>query len=166
MQTFTGRQFWPLDPRVEEIDIRDIAHALSLLCRFGGHVERFYSVAEHSIHVATALPKELQLWGLLHDATEAYLVDVPRPIKPFLKGYAEAEARLMRVIGLRYQLPAEMPKEVKDADNRILINECNALMSAPPAPWDFEPEPLDITIHCWEPRLAESVFLDAFHALT
>lgn len=53
MQTFTGRQFWPMDPRPEDLDILDIAHALSLLCRFGGHCQRFYSVAEHSVHVST-----------------------------------------------------------------------------------------------------------------
>jgi hypothetical protein len=166
IQTFTGRQFWPLDPRPEEIDIRDIAHALSLLCRFGGHVERFYSVAEHSVHVATSLPEELQLWGLLHDASEAYLVDVPRPIKPYLPAYKQFEAELMSAIARRYQLPGEIPAEVHEADNRILITERNALLVAPPAPWAFEPEPLDVTIHCWEPRMAESIFLDAFHALT
>ena len=77
LQTYTGIQFWPLDPRPEEIDIQDIAHALSLLCRFNGHCQRFYSVAEHSVHVSTILAPEFGLWGLLHDAAEAYLSDIP-----------------------------------------------------------------------------------------
>ncbi|MBF0612521.1 MAG: hypothetical protein HQL55_15470, partial [Magnetococcales bacterium] len=76
IQTFTGRQFWPLAPVLEHIHVQDIAHALSLLCRFNGHCQKFYSVAEHSLHVATILPPELAGWGLLHDASEAYLADL------------------------------------------------------------------------------------------
>lgn len=63
IQTFTGRRFWPLDPRPEDVCIEDIAHALSLKCRFGGHCTRFYSVAEHSVHVSNYVPAEFALWG-------------------------------------------------------------------------------------------------------
>src|ERR1039457_118422 len=79
--TFSGLRFWPLDPNPEKILIDDIAHALAHQCRFGGHASRFYSVAEHSVHVSRLCPPEDALWGLLHDASEAYLVDLPRPLK-------------------------------------------------------------------------------------
>lgn len=70
--TYTGRQFWPLDPRAEDIDIRDVAHHLSLICRFNGAGRAFYSLAQHSCLVADTLDAPLKLWGLLHDAAEAY----------------------------------------------------------------------------------------------
>jgi hypothetical protein len=81
MQTFTGRAFYPLDPRPEDIDPVDIAHALSLICRYGGHSSRFYSVAEHCVLMSHAVAPEHALWALLHDATEAYLGDMIRPLK-------------------------------------------------------------------------------------
>ena len=71
IQTYTGRQFWPLDPRVDEIHIEDIAHSLSMRCCYGGHLTDFYSVAEHSVLVSLHVPQEFALWGLLHDAAEA-----------------------------------------------------------------------------------------------
>lgn len=84
MMTYSGRAFWPLDPRADEIDPLDIAHALSMLCRYGGHVRRFYSVAEHCVLMSHAVAPEHALWALLHDATEAYMVDLPRPINRIL----------------------------------------------------------------------------------
>ena len=79
--TFSGLRFWPLAPNLEKILVEDIAHALAHQCRFGGHASRFYSVAEHSVHVSQLCLPEHALWGLLHDASEAYLVDLPRPLK-------------------------------------------------------------------------------------
>ena len=81
IQTFTGRAFYVLDPRPEDVDIEDIAHALSMQCRFAGHCREFYSVAQHSVTASWLVPPEDALWGLLHDAAEAYVVDLPRPIK-------------------------------------------------------------------------------------
>ena len=171
MQTFTGRQFWPMDPRPEDLDILDIAHALSLLCRFGGHCQRFYSVAEHSVHVARSLPRHLQLWGLLHDASEAYLVDVPRPVKPFLEGYADAERAVMLTIIQRYWLELGdagnfMPTAVKQADNRILVDERQQNMASG-REWGSLSGlvPLGVTLQYWAPGEAESQFLDLFYAL-
>ena len=80
MSTYTGKKFFPFDPRPEQICIEDIAHGLSMLCRFSGQCPYFYSVAEHSIYVVHCLPDNLQLEGLLHDASEAYLADLPRPV--------------------------------------------------------------------------------------
>src|SRR4051812_20612492 len=81
MQTYTGRAFWPLDAQPEDVDPLDIAAALSMLCRYGGHVSRFYSVAEHCLLMSEAVAPEHALWALLHDATEAYMGDMVRPLK-------------------------------------------------------------------------------------
>ena len=91
--TYTGQHFYPLDPRPHEVNMLDIAHALSMICRFNGHTQFFYSVAEHSIrcayHAHEQWPDriELQLAALLHDASEAYLCDIPRPVKLQLPDY-------------------------------------------------------------------------------
>ena len=116
IQTFTGRQFWPLEPRADEIFIEDIAHHLSNLCRFTGACRSFYSVAQHSVLVSLcAPPGENPLWGLLHDASEAYLIDVARPVKrsAALVGYRVAEARMMEVICECFGLPTTEPAWVK-----------------------------------------------------
>lgn len=137
MQTYTGKKFWPLDPDPAEIDILDIAHALSNACRYAGHVMRFYSVAEHSVLVSMHVSDPNQKWALLHDASEAYLVDMPRPVKRFLPGYQEAETRLMAAICERFGLPPEMPDEVKDIDNRILVDEREVLMAPSTLDWNL-----------------------------
>ena len=163
MQTFTGKRFYPLSPRPEDIDPVDIAHALSLLCRFGGHVDRFYSVAEHCVLMSEAVPQEWALWALLHDATEAYVVDVPRPLKRQLGEYMAIEASVMMAIAIRFALPfagpGEMPPAVRDADNRILLTERNALMSATHERWAQDDlEPLPVKIHAWHPFAAEAQY--------
>jgi len=81
IQTISGRKFPLAEPDPNQIDIEDIAHALSMLCRFNGHCTQFYSVAEHSMHVSHEISNDLALAGLLHDAAEAYLGDVPSPLK-------------------------------------------------------------------------------------
>jgi uncharacterized protein len=123
IQTYSGAQFWPLDPRADEIDLIDIAAALSKLCRYGGHCKRFYSVAEHCVLMARMMPRQLRREALLHDASEAYLVDIPRPIKPSLGGYAEIEHGLMLVIGKKYGFAWPVCAEVKAADNAMLHDE-------------------------------------------
>lgn len=129
--TFMGVEFWPIDPRPEEILIQDIAHALSMQCRYSGHVSQFYSVAEHSVRVAEAVPDKDRLWALLHDASEAYLVDLPRPIKRYTdigRHYRIAEDRLMRVICRRFGLPEEQPESVTRADEAMLCVEAKELL--------------------------------------
>lgn len=183
-QTFTGRQFWPLDPRPEDIDVRDIAHSLSCQNRFAGHAREPYSVAEHSLRVMYAIDaepalglrrgNELRLAALLHDATEAYLVDVPRPVKraPELTGYREAEKRLARVIEVWAKLPTgslDAP-EVKRADAVLLMTEARDMMTEPPAPWGtaqgLSIEPLWARIKPWSWQSAEQEFLLEFAELT
>ncbi len=104
IQTYSGRQFWPLEPRAEDVAVEDIAHALSLLCRYGGHSSRFYSVAEHCVLVS----HKCGLHGLLHDAAEAYLLDIPRPVKALMPEYKWAEERVIVAIyeALGVTLPA------------------------------------------------------------
>lgn len=166
IQTYTGIQFWPLDPRPEELEIKDIAHSLSLLCRFNGHCKRYYSVAEHSIHVANFLPADLQLAGLLHDASEAYIADLPMPVKRNLPDYNAIEEILHKVITERYSLPWPLPKEVKRVDSLLLATEKNALMGPEPAPWHSMPDPVDATlIQGWQPEQAERRFLQMFQRL-
>lgn len=170
MQTFTGRKFWPLDPRPGEIDILDIAHALAMQCRYGGHSRNFYSVAEHCVHVSRWLSemgesKKTALVGLLHDATEAYLVDLPRPVKASFPDYKSAEDRLWRVIARRYGLPEAMPAKVHEADNRILADEIRQNMV--PMDWhDKHDDPLGIRLQFWSPDRAETEFLLEFVRLT
>lgn len=164
MQTFSGRQFWPMDPRADEIHIEDIAHSLALQCRYAGHSIRFYSVAEHCVHIATWLLREvgplMALHGLLHDASEAYLVDVPRPVKPYLAGYKDAEARVMLAVSERFGLAKTIPEEVHEADNRIIADE---LVNLRPMEWHARhTDPLGVKIDCWSPDLAEDMFLSTF----
>lgn len=159
--THSGKKFWPLDPRPEEIAIEDIAHALSHICRYGGHCNYFYSVAEHSVLMASKVSDRNKIWALLHDATEAYLMDLPRPIKPYLPGYAEYETKLMKCIADRYSLPPEMPDEVKDADNRIILDEMNQNMSYVPDKYKVL-EPLGVNLQYWSPNVAKRMFMDTF----
>lgn len=166
MQTYTGRQFWPMDPHPEEVYIEDIAHSLAMQCRFAGHCLRFYSVAEHSVLMSRYVSPANALWALLHDAGEAYLVDVPRPLKPFLAGYKDAERAVMGAITQRFQLPPEMPIEVHEADNRIIADE-RANMAECVAEWSGGYDnPLGVALEYWDPGVAELMFLDMFGKLT
>jgi hypothetical protein len=166
IQTWSGQAFWPVDPHAEDVLIEDIAHALSHLCRYSGHCLQFYSVAEHSVLLSRAVPPEDALWALLHDASEAYLVDVPRPIKPYLGGYLEAEARIMAAVCERFGLPPEMPASVKAADYAILTDERMQNMAAPPVRWSTDGEPLGVTLQLWSPVVARAEFRRRFAELT
>lgn len=131
--TFTDKKFYPSDIRPIDIDITDIAHALSNQCRFGGHTIEFYSVASHCLLVSKVLPPELKLQGLLHDASEAYLVDVPRPIKylPDFNRYREIEAAVQKVIYKKFGCNWPDPDEIHKADNLLLATEARDLMRNP-----------------------------------
>lgn len=165
MSTYTGRKFWPMDPDYREIDILDIARALSMQCRYNGHVKKFYSVAEHCWLVSLACP-EYPLWGLLHDASEAYLSDIIRPVKPYLQEYIEAEKNLMVAVCRRFALYPVMPQAVKEADNRILVDEARALLTCEGKDWNLPYEPLGAAIIGLPPEEAEKLFLHRFAQLT
>ncbi|MBF0191957.1 MAG: phosphohydrolase [Magnetococcales bacterium] len=167
IQTYTGIQFWPMDARPEEIALLDIAHALSMLCRFNGHCRRFYSVAEHSVHVSRVVGAADARWGLLHDAAEAYLSDIPKPVKRVLPAFHPWEERLLAVIADRFGLASpEPPETVKQADLALLASEKVVLMGPAPASWGWMPEPVPgLEIVGWSPEEAKRVFLARFAEL-
>ena len=122
MTTFTGRHFDPMQIRTEDICIEDIAHALSLMCRGGGHLKYFYSVAQHSLNCsaeakARGWSGKLQLACLLHDASEAYISDIIRPVKANLTGYLEIESRIMEKILEKFNL-----SDLTEEERRVLEN--------------------------------------------
>jgi hypothetical protein len=167
MQTFSGRRFFPMDPRADEVFIEDIAHSLAMQTRYAGHCLQFYSVAEHSVLMARHLRWEgadVALWALLHDASEAYLVDVPRPVKPYLTGYKAAEAKVMAVVCERFSLAKEMPAAVHDADERIIADELANLV---PMDWHARSagKQLGVGLKYWSPAKAKEEFLATFDAL-
>ena len=174
IQTYTGRKFYPLDPHAEDVCIEDIAHALALKCRYTGHCREFFSIAQHSVMVSRMVPESDAICGLLHDATEAYLPDVARPIKDQIWGLTGIlserievhEKRLMKVIyvglGIRQRL-----RDVTSADLCCLERERRQLLGPPPWEWstakywDGDTTP----IVCWDWREAEKKFLERWEEL-
>lgn len=164
MQTYSGGMFFPLDPRPEEIDEYDLAHALSQMCRYGGHSRHFYSVAQHSVLVARKAPAELRLWALLHDSPEAYVADIVRPAKGALQpAYGSLEVSIMGAIAKHFGLEGnEPPAAVMELDNLILFDEGEALLHPHPIGgrwWEAYAPGLGIKIEPWPPAEAEQVFL-------
>lgn len=165
-QTYTGRKVWPLRMWPGDFDLHDIAHALSLKCRFGGHCISFYSVAEHSVRIAGVLRGQgevvkVKRWGLMHDAVEAYLGDVASPVKraPELDGYRLAEEYDLKMLAERYALGWPIPAAVHVADLRMLMTEARDLMGPQVEPWGIDAEPYAEPIEPWRPAVAERRFL-------
>jgi uncharacterized protein len=165
IQVYSGERFWPIDPRPEEIKIEDIAHALSNQCRFSGHSEWHYSVAQHSVLVS-AFTKD-PLAGLMHDASEAYLADIPRPIKPSLPQYLEIEANIMKIIGQKFGFTVPISPDVIAIDNAMLWIEKEQIMK-PGLNWfqdktvEIPEEMKKLQIRKWSPQEAETIFLHTF----
>lgn len=170
--TYTGKRFDPEDILKTEVSILDIAHSLSNLCRFAGHTKFFYSVAQHSVLVSKILEqqgfdKEGCLLGLLHDATEAYLIDLPMPIKrlPMMDAYNDLEARMAQVIEATFNLKnaSEFSYYVKTADIIALATEARDLMNNP-KDWDSLNGivPDSSKIHGYLPTQAKALFLERF----
>jgi len=130
IRTFTGRKYWPMDPRAEDICIEDVAHALSNLCRFTGHTAKFYSVAEHSVYVSFLVPEHLAFAALMHDAHEAYINDIAKPLKLCLPEYNAVELSNWLVMAEAFDLPFTLPAEIKEADSAAFRAERIQLMTA------------------------------------
>ena len=120
IKTYTGNWVDLINPSAADISIFDIAHALSCEARFNGHTREFYSVAQHSVFVSRNVPPGHALEALLHDAAEAYLKDMPKPLKMLLPSYQKLEQRMDSVIRAKYGLPPTMSREVADADDLAL----------------------------------------------
>ena len=166
IQTWSGHPFWVAHPSAEDIFIEDIANALSQQCRYGGHTRRMYSVAEHCCHVHDASSASNKLAALMHDAGEAYLLDVPRPLKSLLVGYQEIESGLMAVIATKYGFAWPLPEEVKYLDTEIIADErAQAMAPSVDGFWNKQPSTLDVVIKFWSPSEAASEFLTRFGAL-
>lgn len=127
--THSGRQFFLLSPTPAAISIEDIAWALSMICRWGGHTKKFYSVAQHSVHVSQLLSPELALQGLLHDATEAYVGDVVRPLKVLLSDYDAIEGMVWEAVAAKFGVPVILDPAVKHADLVALATERRDLVT-------------------------------------
>jgi len=147
--THTGKKVVYEDPQPDMICLEDIFFSLTRVPRFGGHTRRPYSVAEHCLKGANCLEQdtpEFALEFLLHDATEAYLGDVPTPLKAQMPGYKAIEKQFDAIIREKYGLPADMSPEVKVMDIRMLAAEKEALMPEDPVPWEclagVEPAPV------------------------
>ena len=171
--TFTGQAVAPLNPDPETLFIEDIAHALSNACRFVGHVDRFYSVAQHSVLCSDLVAKkapDLALTALMHDASEAYLSDIARPIKSqpeFGDVYKAVETGLEVVIANRFGLYYPYPEIIKWADNVLLRSEQRDLMPRTPEALKFtHGEFLPFFIEPWLPAAAEVWFLETYARLS
>lgn len=173
--TYSGVTFDLFRPRPEQVDLKDIAHALGMTCRYGGHCSRFYSVAEHSIHVSRLVGSEpglqsLAMCGLLHDAAEAYVGDVVSPIKRHMTVFQVVEQRIMEAVLLRFGMSPYWPRWVSDlvhtADKVALRIEQGFLFDSIPMPDDVDTRDVIAELACWDPFNAEQAFLRRFEELT
>lgn len=152
MNTYTGRRFDPLQMKPEDVSLRDIAHALSLLCRGGGHMKYFYTVGLHSLNcareaAARGWSDRVVLACLLHDASEAYISDIIRPVKAHLSNYLEIEEQIMKTILTHFHLQDLTPEEHamwRQIDDDVLSQELKILMNGEhemvPVPLSSKPD--------------------------
>jgi 5'-deoxynucleotidase YfbR-like HD superfamily hydrolase len=186
INTWTGKKFYPLRPELLVVDINDIAHGLSHINRYGGHLDvDFYSVAQHSCLVeqlatekfirienfGAPTVKLFRLQALLHDATEAYLGDIPKPIKEILPDYKRLESRLQKHIFDTFRLPQNVHSVIKEAERKLMVAEVANLSYG----WDlneffgeneYSVEYIEMGINYWPPGKAKSKFLDKYNEIS
>jgi 5'-deoxynucleotidase YfbR-like HD superfamily hydrolase len=158
IRTYSGKYLNVFDINLDTIVLEDIAHALSNQCRWGGHISKFYSVAEHSIHCQRLVDKPFMLSALMHDASEAYLLDIPRPIKNELTQYKEIEHSLMLAIADKFDFEYPMSEPVKEADDKMLKIEWNELILK-------VDKSKEVEIMHFNPEEAKHLFLTIFQFL-
>ena len=166
INTYTGQHFYYDDPR--NFDIRDIARALSNICRFTGHLKEFYSVAQHSVMASHLVPRPFALEALLHDAHEAYVGDCNAPLKSMLPDYRHMESRIEQALRAHFKVPVRMSSCVKEADMIMLATERRDLLVGDETPWPCLEgiEPMRSVIAPMDPRDAYAFFITRYHQLT
>ncbi len=164
METFTGKYVTPLKLDYEDIDIIDIAHHLSLICRFNGACKEFYSVAQHSVLVANLVSRNDMLAALLHDASEAYMADVIRPIKYSIPELQKIESRIEVRILAKFGCSGAGWEAIKRADNIALATEGRDLMKRVDG-WYLPEPPQEEVVEPWTASMAEMIFLATFYNL-
>jgi uncharacterized protein len=171
IETVSGRKFYFLNPDPDDIDIGDIAHALAMNCRYTGHCDRFYSVAEHSFHMSRMAPEGYELAALLHDASEAYITDIASPIKQHLPDYQAMEDSLMRAIASKFGFEYPLNPVIKHLDLTMLSTEAHYMIPSRGDTWDLWKYRKRPTIQ-WNfrpigmtPKVAKSVFLERYDEL-
>ena len=167
--TATGQHLDLADPQPDQVSVTDIAAALSRICRFTGHCSEHYSVAQHSVMVSLLVPPEYALAGLLHDAAEAFLGDVAKPLKNLLPDYRALEKRVEAVVFARFGLPPKLSACIKHADLVALATEKRDLMPHDAIAWDMEVagnvQPASYFVNGISPQEARAQFLDRYWSL-
>ncbi len=163
---FSGSYFDMLDPENSDFSITDIAKGLSNVCRFAGQCLNFYSVAEHSVHVSRIVPPEFAFEGLLHDAAEAFIGDVSKPLKDLLPDYRAIEKRVETAVLARFGLSYPLDPSVKEADIIMLATEQQQLMRNRDD-WNYTRgrTPLEVKIQGLQPFDAFNLFMARYHEL-
>lgn len=162
----SGAVFDFLDPWSSEFTIEDIAHGLSLICRYAGQCRAFYSVAEHSLHVSEMACGH-ELAALMHDAAEAFVGDITRPLKQLVPEFKRIELEVERAILARFGIDERMPRDIKEADLRVLAAEQAQIMPPGTDEWAriAGVQPAPITVRFLPPDEARRRFLTRFHQL-
>jgi hypothetical protein len=163
----SGRLFDLANPESSEITVSDIAHGLAHTCRYAGQCDGFFSVAEHSVLVSLATPHS-SLAALFHDADEAFVGDMSRPLKHLLPQYKAIEERIAQAIFTRFNIPWPLPPEVKYADHSVMAAEQEVLMPVGTNEWlrDANILPARVTIRRLIPAQAKDLFLNRYEELT
>ena len=159
IRTYSDIYINPFNPLPEKINIEDIAHSLSMQCRFAGHLPKFYSVAQHSVQCSFMVAPKFKLQALLHDASEAYLLDIPSPVKNLIPFYKQAENKLMDMIADKFGFTYPLQEPVEAADKQMLQFEWDYIMLRKPLfdnTWDIQ----------WPQNYAKTRFLAEYYKLT
>lgn len=168
VSTFLGHRFYPGAPCIDDVHIEDIAHGLAFQCRFNGQTRTFYSVAQHSLFVAGLVPARLRLAALLHDAAEAYLGDMVKPLKALFPEFSRLEEDVMAIIGERFGVAGYSDPTIKRADLIALATEKRDLMPHSSEAWESLSgiTPVPTRIRPLAPHEAKAVFLERFRELS